>query len=56
MNPTTRCREYREGTTSRRRNYRCRECRKKFQVDTFAPLPTRLRVCDVCLSLKESNG
>lgn len=48
MKPTTRCREYREGTRSRRRNYKCRRCGEKFQVDTINPLPEKARICPGC--------
>lgn len=48
--PTTRCREYREGWTGRRRNYFCRECGHTFQSDTSSSLQEIDRVCPDCRS------
>jgi len=47
-NPTTRCREYTEGWLGRRRNYVCRECHAKFQVDTLGSLPEVDKACPDC--------
>lgn len=49
MRTTTRCREYREGWLGRRRNYLCRKCGNKFQVDTRNPLPESDRICPSCV-------
>ena len=51
MIPTTRCREYREGWTGRRRNYKCRGCGQKFQHDGNQ-LPEKLRYCGECREKK----
>jgi len=48
MRATTRCREYREGWLGRKRNYICRQCGVKFQVDTLGPLKEEQRVCPDC--------
>lgn len=48
MRSNCRSREYREGWIGRRRNYRCRRCGKKYQVDTRDPVPEKLRICPVC--------
>ena len=48
MIPTTRTREYREGKISRRRTYKCLECKRKFQVDTLNPLPDIDKYCHDC--------
>jgi len=53
MKTQTRCREYQEGWTGRRRTYKCRECSKKFQVDTKESLPEVRRICPEC---KQSNS
>lgn len=45
---TTRSREYRQGWLGRKRNYLCRECGVKFQVDTSGSLPEIDRVCPKC--------
>lgn len=36
------------GWQGRRRNYSCRQCGEKFQVDTRAPLPEKERLCPKC--------
>lgn len=46
--PTTRNREFRQGWIGRRRNYTCRECAIKFQVDTLGSWPEIDRVCPEC--------
>lgn len=53
MQPITRTREYREGWLGRRRNYRCRGCGEKFQVDTKSPLPEKDRLCSECRGMEE---
>lgn len=45
---TSRCREKTEGWIGRRRTYKCRSCRIKFQVDTLYPLPIEDRYCNSC--------
>lgn len=49
---TSRCREYREGWTGRRRNYKCRNCGKKFQHDG-RQIPAGARYCLECLQTPE---
>ena len=51
MQTTTRTREYREGWLGRRRNYRCRQCGSKFQVDTRYSLPEKERICPECMEV-----
>ena len=41
-------REKVEGWLGRRRTYRCRQCRQKFQVDRLNPLPEKDRICEIC--------
>ncbi len=55
---TRRCRAGREGGwLGRRRNYICRDCGVKFQVDTLNPLPEAERVCRPCQNARaERNG
>ena len=43
----TRSREYREGWTGRRRNYKCRNCGEKFQHEG-GQLPEKARICRYC--------
>ena len=45
----SRSRQAREGGwLGRRRNYRCRRCGNKFQVDTIRPLAEEDRICHIC--------
>jgi len=46
--PTTRCREYKEGCIGRRRTYICQKCGAKFQEDRLTSLPEIDRVCPEC--------
>jgi len=48
---TSRCREKIEGWRGRRRNYKCRNCGQKFQVDALNPLPENDRICSTCRKL-----
>ena len=48
MKPTTKCREYKEGRTGRRRTYKCRQCPSKFSLFLLSPLPASARYCQVC--------
>ncbi len=48
MRDYSRCREKVEGWLGRKRWYKCRECGRKFQVDTLGPLPISDRVCPLC--------
>ncbi len=48
MRDTSHCREKTQGWLGRRRTYRCRECKAKFQVDTLRPVPVKERRCYVC--------
>ncbi len=50
MKNYSQCREKVEGWIGRRRTYRCRQCRVKFQVDTLNPLPKDKRICPTCTS------
>lgn len=50
MKNISRRREKIEGWNGRKRNYTCRECGVKFQVDTLAPLSVIDRVCPNCKS------
>lgn len=36
------------GWLGRRRNYRCRQCGEKFQVDIRDPIPETERICPEC--------
>ncbi len=47
----SRSRRAREGWAGRRRNYKCRKCGSKFQVDTRSPLPEDARLCRNCRAI-----
>ena len=49
----SRCKEKMWGELGRRRTYRCRQCGKKFKVETLEPLPARERICSFCRKLGE---
>ena len=45
----SRSRRVREGGwLGRRRNYKCRRCHERFQVDTIRPLTEKDRLCLAC--------
>ncbi len=48
MRDTSHCREKTQGWLGRRRTYRCRECKAKFQVDALRPVPVKDRICYAC--------
>jgi len=52
--PRTQSREYREGWTGRRRNYKCRKCGIKFQHDG-QQLPEDSRICPPCWEINKIN-
>ena len=48
LRPTTRCREYRQGSTGRWHTYTCRKCGQKFSEFLARAYPEDAKYCREC--------